>query len=210
MEELVKFTEKMTSLVISEITGKPHNDVMKAIRKMEETWVNLGQGNFSLISYIDSQNRAMPMYELSKTETLYIATKFNDEARAKLVLRWQELEVKKQKPLSSIDLIIQSAQRIKAIEEKEQEHDNRLRVLEAKQTTRPNYFTVAGFGSLNNISVNIKLASKIGRAASRVCKERNLLTDKIPDARFGTVKMYPEHILQEVFETESITIGDRK
>ena len=27
-----------------------------------------------------------------QTECLYIATKFNDEARAKLVLRWQQLE----------------------------------------------------------------------------------------------------------------------
>jgi hypothetical protein len=29
---------------------------------------------------------------LTKTECLYIATKFNDETRAKLVLRWEELE----------------------------------------------------------------------------------------------------------------------
>ena len=34
----------------------------------------------------------MPCYSLNKTECLYIATKFNDEARAKLVIRWQQLE----------------------------------------------------------------------------------------------------------------------
>lgn len=34
---------------------------------------------------------------LDKTECLYIATKFNDEARAKLVLRWEELERSKRK-----------------------------------------------------------------------------------------------------------------
>ena len=33
-----------------------------------------------------------PCFELTKTECLYIATKFNDEARAKLVLRWEQLE----------------------------------------------------------------------------------------------------------------------
>ena len=33
---------------------------------------------------------------LTKTECLYIATKFNDEARARLVLRWQELELREQ------------------------------------------------------------------------------------------------------------------
>jgi hypothetical protein len=36
--------------------------------------------------------KMMPYYSLTKTECLYIATKFNDEARARLVLRWEELE----------------------------------------------------------------------------------------------------------------------
>ena len=36
--------------------------------------------------------REDPCYLLTKTESLYIATKFNDEARAKLVLRWEFLE----------------------------------------------------------------------------------------------------------------------
>ena len=82
----------ITILEIAEITDKPHNDVMKAVRKMEKAWVKLGQGNFSLSSYANAQNRQMPMYQLTKTECLYIATKFNDEARAKLVLRWEKLE----------------------------------------------------------------------------------------------------------------------
>ena len=38
----------------------------------------------------------MPCYVLTKTECLYIATKFNDKARARLVLRWQELELQEQ------------------------------------------------------------------------------------------------------------------
>ena len=36
--------------------------------------------------------KSIPCYSLTKTECLYIATKFNDEARARLVLRWQQLE----------------------------------------------------------------------------------------------------------------------
>ena len=51
--------QRMTSLEIAAVTGKPHGDVLKAIRKME---------------------------------CLYVATKFNDAARARLVLRWQQLE----------------------------------------------------------------------------------------------------------------------
>ena len=36
--------------------------------------------------------RLIPIFSLTKEETLYIATKFNDQARARLVLRWEELE----------------------------------------------------------------------------------------------------------------------
>ena len=89
--------QRMTSLEIAEITGKPHNDVLKAIRKMEQAWVKVTQGNFSLSTYKDSTGRTLPCYSLTKTECLYIATKFNDEARAKLVLRWEELETAEMK-----------------------------------------------------------------------------------------------------------------
>ena len=83
---------RMTSLEIAEVTGKPHNDVLKAIRKMEQAWVKVNGGNFSLVDYTDSKGEHRPCYSLSKMECLYIATKFNDEARAKLVIRWQQLE----------------------------------------------------------------------------------------------------------------------
>ena len=85
----------MTSLEIAEVTGKPHNDVLKAIRKMEPAWAKVAQGNFSLGHYQDANGQMRPCYLLTKTETLYIATKFNDEARARLVLRWEELELER-------------------------------------------------------------------------------------------------------------------
>ena len=87
----------MTSLEIAQLTGKPHNDVLKAIRKMEETWRKIAQGNFSLGSYEDANGQYRPCYLLTRTECLFIATKFNDEARARLVLRWEELEREKVK-----------------------------------------------------------------------------------------------------------------
>ena len=82
----------MTSLEIAEVTGKPHNDVMKAIRKMEPAWAKIAKGTLSLGPYKDANGPMRPSYQLTKTECLYIATKFKDDARAKLVLRWEFLE----------------------------------------------------------------------------------------------------------------------
>ena len=90
--------ERMTSLQIAEITGKRHADVMKSIRKMEPAWEKVAEGKFSLGSYKDENNQDRPCYSLNKEECLYIATKFNDEARAKLIKRWKELEEQHQKP----------------------------------------------------------------------------------------------------------------
>ena len=82
----------MTSLEIAELTGKQHKNVMQAIRNMEPAWEKVNGLKFQLVEYRDQKGELRPCYQLTKTECLYIATKFNDEARAKLVLRWQELE----------------------------------------------------------------------------------------------------------------------
>ena len=84
--------ERMTSLQIAEVTGKAHKEVMRSIRKMEPAWVKVSQRNFALAKYTDNQGKPRPCYSLTKEECLYIATKFNDEARAKLIRRWKELE----------------------------------------------------------------------------------------------------------------------
>lgn len=97
--------QTMSSIEIARLTGKPHNDVMKAIRAMEPSWEKVSQGKFSLSSRKVEQPkggmREYPCYELTKTECLYVATKFNDEARAKLVLRWEELE-RAQRPAAAM------------------------------------------------------------------------------------------------------------
>jgi phage regulator Rha-like protein len=89
--------QTMTSLEIAELTGKQHFHVMEAIRKMEPAWKKIAASNFRLGTYKDANGQLRPCYQLTKTECLYIATKFNDEARARLVLRWQELELQEQK-----------------------------------------------------------------------------------------------------------------
>jgi hypothetical protein len=86
----------MTSLEIAELTGKQHKNVMQAIRKMEPAWEKVNGLKFQLVEYRDLKGQLRPCYQLTKTECLYIATKFNDEARAKLVIRWEELERQEQ------------------------------------------------------------------------------------------------------------------
>ena len=95
--------QRMTSLEIAELTGKQHKNVMQAIRNMEPAWEKVTGLKFQLCekSYLlaNGVTKQQPFYQLTKTECLYIATKFNDEARARLVLRWQELEMDQREAL---------------------------------------------------------------------------------------------------------------
>lgn len=92
MNNTIKIQTTMSSLDIAQETGKRHRDVLRSIRNMENAWTKATGRKFALSDYTDITGKKMPMYELTKTECLYVATKFNDEAQARLVLRWEKLE----------------------------------------------------------------------------------------------------------------------
>lgn len=92
MNDLISDTATMTSLQIAEVAGKPHKQVLKAVRAMEPAWQKATGGVFFLSHYKDRAGRRQPMFRLTKTECLYAAARFNNEARARLLIRWGELE----------------------------------------------------------------------------------------------------------------------
>ena len=89
-------SETMTSREIAEVIKKPHSDLLKSIRKQEIAWEKVTGKKFLLTHYQTltggGGTRDNPEYLLNKRESLFIATKFNDEARARLILKWEEKE----------------------------------------------------------------------------------------------------------------------
>ncbi len=104
MKSLEISKNTMSSLEIADLSGMIHKNVLRAIKTMEPSWVKAydkinpdGCGrNFELTSReVEQPNggfRKENVYELTKAQSLFVATKFNDEARALLVLRWEQLE----------------------------------------------------------------------------------------------------------------------
>ena len=107
--EFADTQQTMTSLEIAEVTGKQHKDVLKAIRNMEPAWEKVTGRNFApcmrISELANGVKKENPYYVLTKTETLYIATKFNDEARAKLVIRWEQLEHERQEQSEPVPVV---------------------------------------------------------------------------------------------------------
>ncbi len=100
-KEIILSKQTMSSLEIAELAGRNHKDVMRSIRDMEPAWVKVNGRNFALVEYKDAKGETRPCYELHYDECMYVASKFNDETRAKLVVRWRDLETGKAEPIIS-------------------------------------------------------------------------------------------------------------
>ena len=85
----------MSSLEISELTGKHPADVMPDIRKMLE---KLGEGTERTFtsSYTDTTGRSLPCFNLPRRETDVLLTGYNVVLRAKVIDRWRDWKARSQ------------------------------------------------------------------------------------------------------------------
>ena len=113
MNGLTTNEQRMTSMDIAAVTGKTHAHVLRDIRSMEPAWEKVHGAKFGLMQIrMELPNggfRLIPAFSLTKTECLYVALKFNDEARARLVLRWEELEKERLKANCVRHLLVSDA-----------------------------------------------------------------------------------------------------
>lgn len=201
----------MSSVEIAERTGKRHADLMKSIRAMEISWAKIAGGNFSLCSYKDANGRERPMYLLDHYECMYIATKFNDEARAKLVLRWVELEEEARRkqaetalpspsPIEEqlLILIEEQGKALKAI-------DKRLKGLESVEKARKvkgfesdsELVTVLCYCFHNDIRLSPNQRSLLSYACAVACNNDEIHYEKDPGGN-----KYPAWMIVDVLEVE--------
>lgn len=83
-------TATMSSLLIAEITGKNHKDVMRDIRSILEQ-AEIDERRFAL-TYKDAANRDQPCYQLPRRECDLVVSGYSVKYRLAIIDRWQELE----------------------------------------------------------------------------------------------------------------------
>lgn len=105
----------MTSLEVSEVTGRSHANVLRDIRNILEQGVN--KINFEFISYTDSMNREKPMYHLTPKGCLILASGYNAVLREKIIDRLFELEAKERqyKPLSAYPMLTTERKKVEEL-----------------------------------------------------------------------------------------------
>jgi len=116
----------------------------------------------------------------------------------------QNLRALNSTPLEPEELLLKQAQIMIEQKKRMAQIENRVDKIEAKTQTRPDYFTIAGYATLHRRHVTVSMASKLGMAATKICKMRGYPMDTIPDPRFGRVKMYPTSVLENVFKETAL------
>lgn len=87
----------MSSLEVTEITGKRHDHVLRDIRKMltalgAKVSPDLGAPQFVETQYQDTQGRLQPLTVLNKELTFTLLSRYSFELSNLIVKRWLELE----------------------------------------------------------------------------------------------------------------------
>ena len=207
MTELIKITEQNG---VQAVSARELHKFLE-VGKDFSNWIKDRINKYDFVEGIDFEvfansgenpNGGRPLIEYALTlDTAKEIAMVEGNERGKQARRYFiEVEKKyKARQLSPAEFLLQQAQMLVEQERKLQQVQQQVNTIEAKLTTRPEYFSVAGYAALHKIDCGRQLASSLGRKATKICKQRNIPMDNITDPRFGYVKTYPAHVLNEVF-----------
>lgn len=202
MNELTTVTQ-MTSLEVAEVTGKRHADIMRDIRDEIEKIESQGFSTeriFALSEYQDRTGRTLPMYVLTREGVLQLAARYDAVVRFKLI----EKVSQPAKILSPVEQLLAQAQMLVEMDNRVGAVEQGVRRLEHnyRRTVTSHQLTVIAYANMKGIRSEDYNSSVVGRKATKLCKERNVLIGKVVDSRYGLINTYPEEILDEIFLSE--------
>lgn len=102
-------------------------------------------------------------------------------------------------PMSQLEILQQSVKMLIEQDKRISSVENEVKLIKAQTTTQPDYFTVAGYGTLKGMKVPLQFAVKVGNYASKKCRQLGIMMGECPDPRFGKVRTYPSNVLDEAF-----------
>ena len=194
---------QMTSLEVAEITGKEHKSVLRDIRdeieKLESQRI-FTEHIFVPSEYQDRTGRTLPMYVLTRDGVLQLAARYDAVVRFKLI----EKVSQPAKVLSPVQQLLAQAQILVEMDSRVGAVEQGVRRLEHnyRRTVTSNQLTVIAYANMKGIRSEDYNSSVVGRKATKLCKERNVLIGKVVDSRYGLINTYPEEILDEIFLSE--------
>lgn len=190
----------MTSLEVAELTGKRHDQILRDVRDEVEKLQNQGiiaDHIFVEGEYQDKNNQSRPMYILTREGVLQLAARYDAVVRFRLI----ERVTVQQKPLSPVQQLLAQAQMLVEMESRVSTVEKGIARIENNQrrTVTSNQLTVIAYANMKGIKANQYHAPSIGKKATKICKDRDLLIGTVVDSRYGLINTYPQEVLDEIF-----------
>ena len=113
---------------ITDLISVEHNKAMKVVEKLS---FEASFGTLEKIATVyNEKGQTIPTYNLTKKQAIAVGAKLNNSLLMKVIDRLEELE-NQHKPKSTLDLIIQSAQKMQELENIQSKQENRIIMLES-------------------------------------------------------------------------------
>lgn len=68
-----------------------------------------------------------------------------------------------------------------------------------RRTITSNHLTVIAYANMKGLKPGSYNSSSVGRKATKLCRDRGLLTGTVVDSKYGYINTYPVEILDEIF-----------
>lgn len=209
------------STIIAKEFEKEHKDILILIRKCLEDLNELGKRDFSPSSYFiesqytSSQNKSMPAFLLTEKGFNLLVMGFTGpkafSAKVRLVEEFERLKKKEtSQSLSPAEFLVYQAQRMldqeRALLAQQKQLDATTnQVVQLSNTVTElvgglGYVTVVGYATRIKKSLDKSTAAKLGKACTKLCKDRGLKKSEVNDERYGIVGSYPNEVVKEVFD----------
>jgi len=78
---------------------------------------------------------------------------------------------------------------------------NEIKAIRIETSYKENYATIVGYINITKAKIPYSVYSKLGRDASKQCREKGLKIGKVPDVKHGQVNAYPKEVLASVFKS---------
>ena len=197
----------MSSLEIAEIVGKEHNKILRDIRdeieKLQKQSIR-AEAIFGLGEYLDKNNQKRPMYILTREGVLQLAARYSAVVRFRLIEKvtvpGNAVSVPQQL-LAQAQYLVNVENRLSTVEDSMaglQKGISRLEHNERRAVTS-NHLTVIAYANMKGINAGSYNSSSVGRKATKLCRDRGLLTGTVVDSKYGLINTYPLEILDEIF-----------
>lgn len=200
MNILQMHTPTMSSRVIAELVGSRHDNVRASMICLR---------NKGLITVTETQEptpgggKPVTVLHVNKRDSYVVVAQLSPEFTARLVDRWQELEADAA-PKTTAEWLVVQAQALVEQERRLAANEARITKVEDRLEqiqTASEFYTVVGWVSRFGTGyLPLHTASKMGRAATKYCKEHGIAMGSTPDPRFGQVNTYPKDVLEYLFD----------